>query len=1384
MTFENPTINWNNIRPNKGSQNSGFEELVCQLAHFQSFNDAKFTRVGTPDGGVEAYWTFSDGSEYGWQAKYFTAWDNSQWKQIKASFDHSLKTHPQLKCYYICTPLDRPDARLPRAKSAMQRWQELESDAKNKGVELVYWGNSELVRLLSQDENKGLRYYWFNEQVLSKKWFSDHIERGIKNLGPRYTPAVNVNLKISQQFDILRRNQNCYERHTEYYENFIKEIRKNIKYLPLSDKFINREELKRLQDDLKNLFVLQNTRSSIIDIGAIKENFKGFSTWVETQIARFDEYKKNVIPHGELTKEQIDSYCHNLDEINHALYNFRYVIDSQYLSLFNRGSVLLYGDAGVGKSHLLASVAEQCIKDGIPCILLLGQHFSDHSSPWQQILKAHLELNCDTHTFLQTLNNFGKNYNQRILFMVDAINEGAGIQFWPHHLSGFINEFKEYKYISLVISVRSSYVDCFRESIGDALFYVEHHGFSDDESYTAQEIFFDYYGLQHPNVPLLNPEFNNPLFLKLFCSGLNKAGVCSVSKGTQGLVQIFDFFLEHSSNSIYTRHKQISPSLKIIQKIIDAIVCSFIQYDKHFINYGEAAEIVASVASRFGIYLGTEILDELISEGIFAKDITWNSENNRVEVLRFSYERLENIEKAKQLLKDVNKENLNQLFVPDGKLYFCRYDLAMLDTLSILIPEKYKCELYSVFPEEDFDHNIASSFLQSLLWRSWDTINKEFAKEFINSCVLRFEYTASQFIETLYAVAAEEGHPFNAVTLHSWLSKYNMAKRDSFWTTRISKNYYSNTPISRFVDWCHNYGYRMIDGEKSTLLTATALSWLFTATNNSLRDNATSALTKLLVNHLKTALDLLQHFGQVDDPYIHERILAAVYGAVLNSSEKAELPQLAQWITDNFFSAEEVFPNVLVRDYARNIVEYACHIKCFELDDHSIIEPPYNSSFPDELPDDDYVKQFDPPYNTPNLPKNYEAQRAIIHSMVTEYGHGIGGYGDFGRYVFQGKLDSWDCFDIQELSNYAISLIFDKYGYDIELHGDFDRYERSYGRERQQIERIGKKYQWLAMHEVAARLADNFQIVIEKYPQKEYCYYSGTWEPFFRDIDPSYMWSCQKPLSSNNPIFSYNAWNENAVKWIQDSSDIPAFSEILEYKDSSPNIWIVLTGSLSWQKEFYSDDVQEELQQRVSSIIASCFVQVKDLEALKHSLKTKCSGHEFVNMHSQYKIYFREYFWSPAYKFFENSPYYESEYWKEFEEWQEKSPAPKIMLPTNSYVWESSCKDSVSQEIPCKYFADFFRLTPGENCGEWISAAGEIICREIRINDYNKKLFVVRKDKILEFLATEKLTLIWSCYAEKISCNSNYTTMHTPLELAESYILNSGKPVKICSKII
>ena len=51
----------------------------------------------------------------------------------------------------------------------------------------------------------------------------------------------------------------------------------------------------------------------------------------------------------------------------------------------------------------------------------------------------------------------------------------------------------------------------------------EHRGF-DDATYDAVKLFFDTYGIEHINSPLLVPEFSNPLFLSLFCKGLSRMG--------------------------------------------------------------------------------------------------------------------------------------------------------------------------------------------------------------------------------------------------------------------------------------------------------------------------------------------------------------------------------------------------------------------------------------------------------------------------------------------------------------------------------------------------------------------------------------------------------------------------------------------------------------------------------------------------------------------------------------------------------------------------------------------------------------------------------------------------------------------------------------------
>ena len=139
------------IRPLNGSQSKGFEELCAQLARLEPPEGADFERKGSPDAGVECFSTLENGQQWGWQAKYFHTLGPPQWRQIDDSVKTALTKHPSLARYYICVPLDRPDAREGRRWSAMEHWRrrvkKWKSMASDKGmdVEFEWWGQSELL---------------------------------------------------------------------------------------------------------------------------------------------------------------------------------------------------------------------------------------------------------------------------------------------------------------------------------------------------------------------------------------------------------------------------------------------------------------------------------------------------------------------------------------------------------------------------------------------------------------------------------------------------------------------------------------------------------------------------------------------------------------------------------------------------------------------------------------------------------------------------------------------------------------------------------------------------------------------------------------------------------------------------------------------------------------------------------------------------------------------------------------------------------------------------------------------------------------------------------------------------------------------------------------
>ncbi len=1390
------SFRWEDIKPFNNSQNNAFEELVCQLAREEDVEGKKeFYRIAAPDGGVEAYCILEDGSEYGWQAKYFFSMGSSQWQQLKQSFETALKTHPNLNKYIICLPLDRQDPRRPEAKWFMDRWNEKVLEwtdyAKAQGREVIveFWGSSELVHRLSQEKHAGREYFWFSEEEFSDQWFESHVETSIKNLGKRYTPELNVELEISKNFDAISKNDSFRQFTKDNFHAFLLDLNNalsSLRGLPLKDEI---NQISTAKNKLEREFSTSQSKELVqIDI----DSLEGCIGIIQNALS---ECEKIVDADKKERKESRDDIKYAINKVRGALYDFSAFIQNSTLQLANRPIALLSGPAGIGKSHLLADIAASRITAKKSCILILGQHFTSEESPWTQILRNLLRLDCNEKQLLGALNAKAETQGERLLFFVDAINEGKGKYFWPEHISGFVNEFSKYPWIGLVLSVRSSYEklltpDNFISENG--IIKISHFGF-DGIEYQSACFFFSQYNIEQPSVPLLNPEFKNPLFLKLFCEGLNRSGLTKIPKGYGGISSIIDFFIKSIDEKLSSPGLFDYPSgQNIIRKVIDGLIEYKLENELSLVPYEKAFEIADGISSTFSNK--RRFLDALISEGVLSKNLFWKEGEVYEECVYLAYERFEDHLTVSYLLdRNLKSTPLDNIFREEGALYSyieaSGFMQGILESLSIQIPERTGKELYELVDEgKKDDTGIIDSFINSLIWRKPETIKKN-SIEYVNKYVLRYKHSFDLFFQMVYSVSTDPEHFYNADRLHRYLMQdtMTMANRDAIWTTYLHDQDHQGTAMFRLIDWAKSEEDKSYLANESRLLAAKALAWLFTTTNISFRDSATKALVVLLENNLTTIKALLTEFEKVNDPYVYERIFAAAYGAVLRSHKLEGLKDLSEYIVETIFKADEVYPNVLVRDYARNIVEYASHRKCIIIENTDIIRPPYRSSFPSIFPSNDEIDAYEYDYKSEGFKDYFWGQNSILSSMVTEYGRGISMYGDFGRYEFQSHLYNWKDFNPNDLSNYACKLIFEKYGYDVEKHGKFDRYASSGDRHTNKKERIGKKYQWIALYEVLARISDNFQMVDEATRWNEntqYVWYQGPWKPFVRNIDPTVIHhrvTVSHETEKSADFDNYSDWGDTHENWLVSDQNLPKPSSIICDADSNNDEWLVLEKNLSWEEPVpVGQDKYHYPLKHLWYQIRSYLVKDNEADSLIHWLKEQhLTGRWFPEGNDRYQVFSREYYWSPAYRFFDN-PYYGENDWEKVCDPINRSNVIGHVLPTSEgYRWESGTDNDkqLSYLALREYVYSSMKLQYSKNIGEWLSAEGQIVCCDPSVRQGGPSVLKVKKAFLQEFLSKNNLKIFWTCLGEKNIYGASFSEKKFPrgLELSGVYTLNNGR---------
>ena len=93
--------------------------------------------------------------------------------------------------------------------------------------------------------------------------------------------------------------------------------------------------------------------------------------------------------------------------------------------------------------------------------------------------------------------------------------------------------------------------------------------------------------------------------------------------------------------------------------------------------------------------------------------------------------------------------------------------------------------------------------------------------------------------------------------------------------------------------------------------------------------------------------------------YVRERVMAAAFGVAMRSSDTRGLAPLAQLVYRLVFAAGEPPAHILLRDYARGVIERALHLGAALDVDCALVEPPYHSTWP-QIPTASELEQFNP----------------------------------------------------------------------------------------------------------------------------------------------------------------------------------------------------------------------------------------------------------------------------------------------------------------------------------------------------------------------------------------------------------------------------------------
>ena len=1381
----------------------------------------------------------------------------------------------------------------------VKKWKRWASD-RGMDVEFEWWGQSELLTRLSRPDCAGLLRFWFDSQGFDEPWFQSRLQEAFEAAGPRYTaqydPDVHVDLPITNKLEMFGRTEAAFDR----IRLSAREVRRAIPNSERANSSGDRDE--ELESELSNLAVM--VRSALGALPAIyrpdglptiddivskisKAATEAFRIGDGFHLKMIEYDVENSAP-GERRRVRDNPYRERRYEVAHlerSLDNC-YRALSEFATISNSAPLILNGQGGTGKTHLLCDFAKMRVEAGAPTVLLMGQQFLSLDPPWTQTLE-HLDLrHLSREQFIGAMEAAAQTANSRALIIIDALNEGRGRELWIANLASFLAPLRNSTWIGVILSVRSPYEDyVVPEQVMDQAALVTHEGFAGVE-FEATRTFFDHYGIEFPSAPLLQPEFRNPLLLKTLCQGLQRLGKRTLPRGSSGITAIFDTYLQ-AINTTLADSLDYDRDDNLVREALVEIVRypSRDGLDERWLPKRIVREIADDLLP--GRSFSYSLYRALVSEGLLLETFTGSVESPQ-EVVQIAYERFADHLMVGTILNDgMGMDTPESAFRTQGELAFPKYASknlphGILEALCIQVPERTGRELTELVPELKGHPNFRDCFRQSIVWRGTDAFS-DATKNIFNDVTFTDGYDAEwqlhESLETLLTVSIIPGHPFNADLLDSYLRKVDMPERDTWWSTYLHHAWGEERAVDRLVHWASKVLKNDTLESEVVELCSTTLAWMLTTPNRFLRDRDTKALVSLLTGRLDATVQLVDRFSDVDDPYVLERVYAVAYGVSMRSAFDRGLGRLAQTVYDNVFKPNIPPTHILLRDYARGVIEHAIKLGAEIKVDEKRFRPPYTSVWP-TIPDEDELEPLrevngygrskifsslgndlgdfyiyvigrdsdpnwlslrldEPAWQSPNMRfqallttledsvldawntcersradlerltsldtifefrdgeivqlERSEESRAEIETAEAERNSALDRFRSLLSHDQFVEFDAIETIpnrhggrhaprlDQRLIRRYVLWRVFDL-GWTEERFGRFDsmvNYRHS--REASKPERIGKKYQWIAYHEILACIADRFQYR-DPYVEDVEQHYDGPWQEMLRDIDPSCTLR-STPGGTHSGGHSSSWWAKTDISdwgesishrdWITDRDGLPQLEELLLVNDPNDNNrWVNLGAYYLWQQPTPADvGVGESDRRELHAFCTGYLVRSNDAEVfMKWAGGVNFWGRWMPEAPEMRRVFIGEYEWSRAFQHAYQEWYQDGDWIDPDRDCPVSVQVPVIGCQAEEQGYDCSIEIGYGIKLPHPSLVRRLSLQWDAENSWYVDAMGNHAVFDPSVHEDGPSSLLIREDLLNQYLSAEGLTLCWAVLGEKW-CLGNWRSRqyHGALRLSGTY---------------